>query len=222
MCTLEMLFSAIFHFSPKQSLSSCVCPEQLVSWSNKGSIWEQRLRKSPKWFPRTQGGCRRGSSQPSHAHRDTPGCLPSSPYWLSQILLTVTITAGSLFSSWWSHLAIFNLSLPPSQLSFTSSQNSSNIQRSKHCYLPLCCSSLMLQLLCPNLGTVLCYLSKPSPTSRVRTALHKRGCVVRTVEIQGEAGVFNILSDMGNMKSQLSSRENCGVLLVCLQYRWPK
>lgn len=33
MCALEMLLSAIFHLSPKQYFSPCVCPENLVSGS---------------------------------------------------------------------------------------------------------------------------------------------------------------------------------------------
>ena len=32
-CAPEMLLSAVFYFSPKWYFSSCVCPEQLVSWS---------------------------------------------------------------------------------------------------------------------------------------------------------------------------------------------
>lgn len=133
-----MLLSAIFHFSPKRYFSSRVCPEQLVSWSiseaTKDPFEIKDFKSHISDFPEL--GAVAGEALCSLAvHMGTLwGCLPPlSPYWLSPLLLPVTIPQSR------SQLVSL-LVIPPSyllvffQFSFTSSQTHSNVQRRKYCY----------------------------------------------------------------------------------------
>ena len=98
MCALEMLLSAIFHFSPKWYFSSCVCPEQLVSWSiseaTKDPFENKDLKSHKSDFPELRVVVGEGVCSPAMHMGTLRGCLPPlSPYWLSPLLLPVSIIA---------------------------------------------------------------------------------------------------------------------------------
>lgn len=158
------LFSQMF-------FSSCVCPEQLVSWSiseaTKAPFQNKDLKSHISDFP--EPGAVLGEAVSSLAMHT--GTLQSCLFLFFSILAFPTAPASywncraslSSFPSWWSHLPIFSLF----QFSFTSSQANSNVQRRKYCYpvpsaVSHCHYSCFFRII--SLGAVTHYVIKPTFT----------------------------------------------------------